>query len=171
MSYSTSYTESTTFTYTHARHLAAKVATDLKRIQRFYAYPTDKQIADYEAEAVELMRHGYLHSVTYGFKKDGNWIEPTLRYTAQELAAGVADDDPGRIRPGASVSGASFTSYLEYSLKWHVLSSAEQSKFDATLPFQRGNGPVPGVTGYFADDRTYSAGSVALARATVRSNP
>jgi hypothetical protein len=31
MSYSFSYTESSTFTVTHARHMASKVATDLKR--------------------------------------------------------------------------------------------------------------------------------------------
>ena len=35
MSYSLSYTESLTFTVTHARHMSAKVATDLKRMQRF----------------------------------------------------------------------------------------------------------------------------------------
>lgn len=85
MSYSSSYTDSTTFTYTHARHLGAKVATDLKRMQRMYAYPTDASIAQYEAEIIELLRHGYLDKVTYGFRRDGNWVEPTLRYTAQEL--------------------------------------------------------------------------------------
>lgn len=169
MSYSTSYSESTTFSYTHARHLATKVATDLKRVQRFYVYPTDAQIASYEEEAVELLRHGYLDNVTYGFKKDGNWIEPTLRYTARELAAGGVDDDPGRIRPGASIAGAAFTSYLEYSSKWFVLSSTERAKFEAGLPFQRGTGPTPGVAGYFADDRLYSAGGRALARSSVRS--
>ncbi len=47
-----SYTvsESTTFTVSHARHMAAKVAADLKRIQRFYGAPSDAEIADYEAE-------------------------------------------------------------------------------------------------------------------------
>ena len=42
----------------------------------------------------------------FGFKRDGQWIEPTLRYTAQEFAAGGVDDDPGKVRPGASVVGA-----------------------------------------------------------------
>ena len=31
-----SYTQTTTFTITHVRHLVAKVSTDLKRMQRFY---------------------------------------------------------------------------------------------------------------------------------------
>ena len=41
MSNSFTISEATTFTITHARHMAAKVATDLKRIQRFYGKPSD----------------------------------------------------------------------------------------------------------------------------------
>ena len=112
MSYSVAVTESTTFTVTHARHMAAKVATDLKRIQRLYDRPSDSAIADYEAEAIELMKAGYLDYVWYGFKRNGYWIEPTLKYTSQDLYSGSADDDPGKIRPGADITGASFYSYL-----------------------------------------------------------
>src|SRR4051812_43126141 len=116
MSYSYSYTESSTFTVTHARHMAAKVATDLKRMQRFYGHPSDTRIGQFEAEAIELIKAGYLGTVTYGFQRNGNWIEPTLRYTARDLAGASAnDDDPGRIRPGADVSGAVFKSYLTYT--------------------------------------------------------
>lgn len=104
MSYSFSYTESSTFTVTHARHMAAKVATDLKRMQRFYGSPSDSKIAEFEAEATEMLKAGYLETVTYGFKRDGNWVEPTLRYTARDLAGTAAnDDDPGRVRPGADI--------------------------------------------------------------------
>ena len=60
MSTSYSYTETATFTVTHARHMAAKVATDLKRMQRFYGSPSDERIAQFEAEATELIRAGYL---------------------------------------------------------------------------------------------------------------
>lgn len=170
MSYSLSYTESSTFTVTHARHMAAKVATDLKRMQRFYGSPSDASIASYEAEATEMIRAGYLGTVTYGFKKDGNWIEPTLRYTARDLAGVSAnDDDPGRIRPGASVSGAKFYSYMTYSAAWFQLTQAERATFEATLPFSRGGAAEPGITGYLADDRTYSSGGRALDRACVRS--
>lgn len=98
------YTESTTFTITHARHIAAKIATDLKRIQRLYGRPSDREIADYESEAIAMMKAGYLSSVTYGFKRDGSWIEPTLKYAARDLAGGAAnDEDPGKIRPGKDV--------------------------------------------------------------------
>ncbi len=170
MSYSSSYTETVTFTVTHARHMAAKVATDLKRIQRLYGSPTDTRIAQFELEATELMKAGYLKEVTYGFKRNGAWIEPTVRYTARDLAAGAAgDDDPGRIRPGANIVGAAFSSYLVCSDTWHALTSAQQTAFDAGLPFSRNGAPEPTISGYLSQDRTYSAGGRALDRASVRS--
>ncbi len=171
MSQSYSYTESSTFTVTHARHMAAKVATDLKRIQRLYGgRPTDTQIAEFEAEATAMIKAGYLESVSYGFQRNGDWIEPTLRYTARDLMDGAAnDDDPGRIRPGADISGAGFCSYLCYSSAWFRLTKPEQDAFEATLPFPRSGAPAPGVNGYMSDDKTYSAGGRALQRASVRS--
>lgn len=170
MSYSYSYTESSTFTVTHAKHMAAKVATDLKRMQRFYGSPSDAKIAEFEAEATEMLKAGYLETVTYGFKRDGNWVEPTLRYTARDLAGAAAnDDDPGRLRPGANVSGASFYSYMAYTSAWFELGETGRTAFEQGLPFSRSGAPEPGVTGYLSNDRTYSAGGRALDRATVRS--
>lgn len=170
MSYSYTLSESTTFTLTHARHMAAKVATDLKRIQRFYDLPTDAHIAEYEAEATEFLKSGYLGTVTYGFRRNGSWIEPTLRYTARDLdGASASDDDPGRIRPGADVSGATFYSYLTYSTAWDRLSEAERAAFRHGLPFQRSGAAAPSVVGYFASDRVYSSGGRALDRSSVRS--
>ncbi|KMO35032.1 hypothetical protein VQ02_18015 [Methylobacterium variabile] len=170
MSYSYSFSESATFTITHARHMAAKVATDLKRMQRFYGSPSDAEIADYEAEVTEFLKAGYLGTVTYGFRRNGNWIEPTLRYTARDLAGGSAnDDDPGRVRANADVSGATFYSYLTYSLAWEQLTHAAKDAFKTQLPFQRSGAPEPGITGYLSDDRTYSSGGRALNRASVRS--
>lgn len=165
-----SYTESATFTITHARHMAAKIATDLKRIQRLYGSPSDQDIAGYEAEATALMKAGYLESVSYGFQRSGSWIEPTLVYAARDLAGGSAgDDDPGRIRPGKDVSGASFTSFLSYTAAFFGLTQAERDAFKGGLPFQRVSGTEPPVLGYLAADRTYSAGGRALDRSSVRS--
>jgi len=165
-----SYTESETFTVTHARHMAAKIATDLKRIQRLYGRPYDFEIEDYEAEAVALMKAGYLSSVTYGFQRSGSWIEPTLVFTARDLAGGAAnDDDPGRIRPGKDVSAAGFTSFLSYTSSYFSLSQAERDTFKSGLPVQRTTGSEPPVDGYMAADRTYSAGGRALDRSSVRS--
>lgn len=170
MSYAYTITETKTFTLTHARHLASKVAADLKRMQRFYHFPDDAFIERLEGEITELLRQGYLGTVTYGFKRDGNWIEPTLRYTARELAGDGMDDDPGRVRPGANVTGASFYTYLTYSSAWDELSSTQRETIKQQLPIQRTGAPEPSVSGgYFAEDKTYSAAGRALGRASVRS--
>ena len=168
----TSYTasDSITFTETHARHIGAKLATDLKRMQRFYDKPIDFDISQYEMEIIELLKKGYLDTVTYGFRRNGNWIEPTLRYTARDLAGGSAnDDDPGRIRPGKDTTNATFYSFLTYSPAWDKLSATERQTFTTRLPFQRGTAPEPGITGYLTPDLTYSAGGRALDRSIVRS--
>ena len=170
MSFSYTYADTISFTRTHAKHMAAKVATDLKRMQRFYGQPGDAAIADYEEEAIELLKAGYLDTVMYGFWRYGNWIEPTLFYTARDLAAGSANDDaPGRISPRANVSGATFYSYLTYNWTWECLSAAEREEFERHLPFRRTGAPQPGIDGYLSDDLTYSSGGRALYRATVRS--
>lgn len=170
MSYSFTFSDTLTFTRTHARYMAAKVATDLKRMQRFYGRPGDGDIVSYEIEVIEFLKEGYLGTVTYGFQRDGNWIEPTLHYTARDLAgASVNDDDPGRIRPRADIRRASFSSYLTYSPTWDSLSELAKEEFRRRLPFRRKGASQPGTSGYLTHDLTYSSGGRALDRATVRS--
>jgi hypothetical protein len=170
MSSSFTITETITFTLTHAKHMAAKVATDLKRLQRLYGSPSDTDIANYETEVIELLKAGYLGILTVGFRRNGLWIEPTLRYTARDLFGGSAnDDDPGRIKPGADIQGAKFYNYLTYSPAWDALTLAERIAFAERMPFSRPGAPEPGIDGYLADDRIYSAGGRALDRASVRS--
>jgi hypothetical protein len=169
MSSSYAITDSRSFTLTDAKYMAAKVATDLKRMQRLYGSPSDASIASYESEVIQLLNDGYLGTVTYGFKRDGEWIEPTLRYTAQDLAGAAAnDDDPGRVRPGADIDGATFYNYLTYSSSWSNLTDQQQEAYKKKLPFQRVGAPEPGINGYLSDDRLYSAGGRALNRASVR---
>ncbi|TCT08968.1 hypothetical protein [Paralcaligenes ureilyticus] len=169
MSYSFTATETKTFTLTHARHLAAKVAADLKRLQRLYGHITDQRIAEFEGEATELLRQGYLETVTYGFRREGSWTEPTLRYTASELENGGTDDDPGRVRPGIDISGASFHSYLTYNSAWWALTPDQRAAIEGQLPLQRTGQAEPLVNGYFVDDKTYSSGGRSLGRSSVRS--
>jgi len=150
--------------------MAAKVATDLKRLQRLYGLPSDTSISNYEAEITELLKGGYLGTLTLGFKRDDLWIEPTLRYMARDLVDIAAnDDDPGKIKPGANIADATFHSYLTYSLAWNALTWAEQDAFKKRMPFYRTGAAEPGINGYLTDDRTYSAGRRALNRASVRS--
>ena len=171
MSNSYTVTDTITFTQTHAKHIAAKVATDLKRMQRLYTEPSDNWIGAFEAEAVELLKGGFLDTVAYGFRRNGDWIEPTLIYTSRDLMDIAAnDDDPGRVRPNAQISGASFHSYLTYNSTWNQLTREQREDFLRRLPFQRTVGTEPGVSGYWSRDLTYSAGGRALDRASLRSN-
>lgn len=167
-SYST--TETTTFTITHARHMAAKVSADLKRMQRFYGYPSDGDIASYEAEVTELLKAGFLGTLTVGFLRNAQWIEPTLRYTASDLAGMAAnDDDPGCVLPGRDISGATFLNCLTYSAAWDILSDSDKDAFKQRMPFYRTGMAQPTVNGYLVNDKTYSAGGRALGRESVRS--
>lgn len=169
-SHSFTFAETQTFTITHARHIAAKVATDLKRVQRFYGSPSDTKIADFETELITMLKAGYLEEVTYGFKRGSDFIEPTLRYTAGELSGGGPDDDPGRVRPGKDVTGAFFYSFMSYSPKYYTATAAERETALKDLPFRREGAPTPGVNGYLENDKTYSAGGRSLNRAIVRSS-
>lgn len=164
-----SVNESITFTVTHARHMAAKVSTDLKRMQRFYGHPSDSDIVNYESEAIELLKAGYFGTLTVGFLRDGQWVEPTLRYTSRDLAGMAAnDDDPGRVLPGRDISGAIFFNYMTYSAAWIALTEDQKDAFQRRMPFYRTSMTQPTVNGYMVDDKTYSAGGKALNRASVR---
>lgn len=168
-SYSYAVAETQTFTLTHAKHMASKVAADLMRVQRLYGEPSTKRILDFEQEVITLLKAGYLGSVTYGFKRDENWIEPTLKYTAAELSVDGADDSPGRVRPNADISGARFASYLTYNTAWDLASQSEREAVEKDLPFNRGGAPEPGVIGYMTSDHSYSSGGRTLNRSTLRS--
>lgn len=166
---SSSYTTSdtATFTLTHAKYLASKVRTDLMRMHHLYGgVPTVSDIDAYEEELTALLKAGYVSRVTYGFKRNGSFISPSLKYEAHELAAG--DDRPGKVPRGEDVSGAHFSSYLAYSAKWGQLSPAEKKKFKEDLPVNRVTAEEPGVDGYYSTDKTYSAGGTSMSRSVVR---
>jgi hypothetical protein len=167
MSSSFTVTESTSFTVVHARWLASKIATDLLRLQRFYGKPTDQQINDYESEITALLRDDYVSQVTYGLKRNGSWVE-AVRYRSigGDL---IADDDPGKLRPGADISNTAFSSFLSYNDKWWKLSSSERQRIATLLPFQRTTGDEPGIeNGFWVDDKNYSAGGRGLSRSTIK---
>lgn len=171
MTYSTTVTNTKTFTLTDAKNLASKIAADLKRVKRFYANSlSDYSISQYEEEVTELLKHGYLESVTYGYKKNGKWIEPTLKYNAEELLNSEIDDDPGKIRPGKNTTSSQFCSFLTYTPAWFALSIKEREKFEDQLPLNRKVATEPSVSGYLENDRTYSSGGRSLTRQQVRSN-
>ena len=168
-----SYTVSTTttFTITHAKYIASKVATDLKRFQGLYrSYdPSDAEIDSYEAELSYLLKHNAVASVVYGYKRNELWTPACVRYTVAADGSITADDDPGKIRPGHDIAGAVFTSFLSYSQAWWQRSETERAYIKQQSPLSRSSGTTPGLeSGYWSDDRSYSAGGRGLSRSTVK---
>jgi hypothetical protein len=167
MTDSYTYNSTETFTIAHAKRIAAKVAADLLRFQRFYSKPTVEAINRYELELVALLKAGYLDKVIYGFKRDGKWVE-ALRYHALPDGTLMADDDPGKIRPRTDVPEASFGSFLTKNSRWDKLSPDEKEAFEASLPFRRLNADEPPIlNGYWSNDRNYSAGGRGIGRSTL----
>lgn len=162
-------TETASFTITHARYIASKVATDLKRFQRFYGSPSDSLIDQYEGELAGLLKHDAVDNVVYGFQRNSLWTPASVRYRAIPGGTLMADDDPGKIRPGIDIVGAYFTSFLSYSNAWFSLTQSERDSIEKSLPIQRTTGSVPNLeTGAWSDDLSYSAGGRGLGRSSVR---
>ena len=163
------YSHSQTHTITNARHVAAKIGTDLKRVQRISCTgkPSDHMIQAYESEAIILLNEECLESISYGFKRNGIWVA-ALRYVAcnGELRGG-ANSDPGGIIFPNNLNGATFYSFLELSAKWYDLSLAQQSEIESKLPFQRTVGDDPGANvSWSGSNRNYVSGDIGVSRYT-----
>jgi hypothetical protein len=166
-SYTTTGTE--TFTLTHAKHIAAKVATDLQRFHRLYGKPSLADIDAYEQELTILLKYDAIDSVIYGFKRNGLWTMASARYVALPGGAMEVDDDPGRIKPNHDVTGAGFSSFLSYSSRWFALPQSERDAIEKQIPVNRTTSTVPGLEqGAWTEDRNYAAGGRGLGRSTVR---
>jgi hypothetical protein len=148
--------------------VASKVAADLKLMQRFYGQPSDSAIDAYVTELVELLIVSGLDKVTYGFKRDDDWVV-ALRYSASMDGSLNADDRAGRVTPGLEITAASWYSFLEYSWQWQALSKDERARVQERIPFNRTPGTEPSSTnGYWVGDKTYSADGGGVRRATFR---
>jgi len=158
-----SFTNTSTFTLTHARCLASKIAADLYQMQIFYGKPTDKEIEEYLEEVIILLLNNYLGSVTYGFKKGENWVI-ALKYSAGINGVVTTDDRSGRVTPGVNISGANWYSFLNYSATYFSAPSAERDKVMTSVPINRTNGEEPRIGGMWNADKTYSNGGVSLNR-------
>lgn len=158
-----SFSSSQSFTRTHAREIAAKIATDLRQMSRFYGKPDLDDIEDYLTEVTALLVAGYLHSFEDGFERSGQRVF-SLRYVVR--TDGTIDDSAaGRVEPGSDISGATNFNHVTYTDKFLKLSSAEQQKFKDTLPVTR----TPGAErtdgpGRWVSDRGYSTGGVGVQR-------
>jgi hypothetical protein len=161
-----SYSLTTTFTRTHAREIASRVAADLRLMHRYYGAPALDAIDAYETEFVELLVGGYLRQVEYGFKRDGQRVV-SLRYTVR--AGSGEPERAGGVFATANTDRARFFSFLKYSDKYLNLTAAQQAAIVATLPFERTYGSEPGNgTGHWVTDRAYGAGGVLAGREMFR---
>ncbi|MGU9951151.1 MAG: hypothetical protein ACNYPH_02355 [Gammaproteobacteria bacterium WSBS_2016_MAG_OTU1] len=168
MNYGTA-TESNTFSVTHARHIAAKVATDLKRMQRFYSLPNDEDIDDYEKEIIALLQGNYIDWVVYGFQDSNKWVV-ALKYAARHGGILIEDDSPGRIPIGHNISRCSFTSLLSYTNKWNQLNDDQKKQVYIKANVLSFKERVTGRDYYGAwrsSDKVYSAGGRGVLRHTV----
>src|SRR5260370_37209848 len=140
MSYSITTTES--FTLTHARRLAARVAADMHQCQRFYSKPTDTEIESYQEELIVLLHGGYIKSYELGFKTKDERRVVSWHYTvgpSRDLEGGRS----GGLFPAADVSGALWLKLVTPSSEWYALSTVERDKIKASYSVQRTDGSPP----------------------------
>jgi hypothetical protein len=163
-----SFTSTTTFTRTHAKHLAAKVISDLYQCGVLYGYPPVEHIAKYEAELIELLAGEYVAEYEFGFKKDDQRIF-SLRYTVGPDGNLSGDSNIGSLYARADIVRANFYNFLTYSTKWFALDDRSKSAISSTLPFIRSDGFLPGDgAGYWHHDHCYTAGGTRIIRQTFR---
>jgi len=166
---SSSYSFSTSFTRTHARYLASKVAADLRQLKLFYGRPSDTQIDDYIEELTELLVGGYLASVDYGFRRDNGWVV-AVSYTVLADGTFTTDDSAGRAPVGADVAGELWYSYLRHSSKWSGLTQREQEQIEESIPVKRTSADEPevGEGNIWSQDKVYTSSGTSLTRRTIR---
>ena len=161
------FTTSTTFTRTNAEYLASKVVSDLRGMKAYYSRPDESLIWDYYEELAELLVGGYVASVEYGFKRNGQRIV-TLFYELRTDGS-LADGKSGGVYARADISGAKWFSFLVYSRKWSSLPPGAQQEIEARLPLQRSSGQAPqDGSGYWVTDRSYSSKGIGTQRRTFR---
>jgi hypothetical protein len=165
MSYT--FTTTNTFTRTRAEYVASKVAADLRRMNNFYGHPTESEIDLYYRELVEYLVHGFLDSVEYGFKKNGQRVV-SMKYKV-ETSGLLSDSHAGGVYARVDISGATWFSYLSQNSKFSSLSTEDSKAFYSKLTLSRGTGEPPkDGLGYWITDRAYSADGMGTQRQTFR---
>lgn len=168
MSYSYTTTATESFTLTHAKRLAAKVAADMHQCQRLYGHLTDTQIENYEQELVVLLHGGYVKSYEFGFEtRDGRRVVSWF-YTVG-LSGNLEGGRSGGLFPTADISEAVPFNFLSHNSAWFALSQEERDKIEASLPVRRTEGKPPqDGDGYWDSSRSYASGGVAMTRKEFR---
>ena len=109
-----SFTHSATFTVTHARHLASKIAADLNACSRLHGRPAISSVESYNEELVELLRYGYLSQYEFGFKRNEMRVLSWL-YEVDASGSISSDDRAGKMSAYIDLSGTAFFNFLCFS--------------------------------------------------------
>lgn len=153
-----------TFSITHARHIASRIAGDLRLMHRYYGYPQLDFIDDVLEEIAQCLAAGYLESFEIGYEHGNRERVFTLLYEALPDGT-LSDNRAGDVPPYEDVSGATSFNYLTHNDRWFALSSSEREAFKAKLPVKRTSAPpLQDGIGYWSEDRSYGAGGVSVRR-------
>jgi hypothetical protein len=161
-----SFTRSSTFTITHARHLSSKVAADMHLCARYYGQPPETAIRNYAEELAQFLNEGFLSQYEFGYQRNDVRVV-TWRYSVDEYGRLTNDDRAGKVVPYVDVAGAAFYNFLTSNWKFATLSDAEREAFESDLPITRTPGQPPADgSGYWTTDRSYVSGGRGLSRET-----
>jgi len=160
------FTRSNSFTITHARHLASKVAADMHLCAHYYGTPSEDWIRCYSEELAQYLNEGYLEEYEFGYQRDGVRVV-TWRYKVDANGSITTDDRAGKVVAYVDIAGASFFNFLTHNLRFSLLSSEQRRKFKESLPVTRVDGSAPtDGRGYWTSDRNYYSGGCGLGRQT-----
>ena len=163
-------TQSATFTVTHAKHLASKIAADMNACSRLHGRPALSTVERYNEELVELLRYGYLRRYEFGFKRNDQRV---LSWCYDVDASGniSSDDRTGKMSAYIDLTGTIFFNFMWPSSKYYSLTSDEQSSFQGSHPVDRTSGEPPrdGAGYWTSTEKNYSAGGTGVSRRSFRS--
>lgn len=163
------YTTSATFTRTHARHLGAKIAADLRQCSTLHGKPPPGVIEDYLDELVELLVGGYLSEYEFGFKRDGQRIVCWRYAINSDGSIASVTGEPGGLYAKDLPAGARYYNFVSYSSAWAALSDGEREQMQERLPVKRTSGSLPDDgSGYWHETRDYGAAGVRITRQEYR---
>jgi hypothetical protein len=160
------YTKTSTFTITHARHLSSKVAADMHLCAQYYGLPSEESIRKFAEELAQYINEGYIEEYEFGYQKNNQRVV-SWRYRVDENGLLTADDRSGKVVPYVDVTGAVFFNFLTPNSRYYQLTQAERSRFKGSLPIQRTDGQPPSDgSGFWTSDRNYYSGGRGLNRQT-----
>ena len=167
-SFTTSATES--FTLTHARRLAAKVAADMHQCRQLYGKgPSEADIERYQEELVVMLAGKYLDTYEFGFETTDEKRVLSWRYTVS-ATGDLVGGRSGGLCATADLRHARLFNQRTPNSSWWSLSADARAGVDAKHSVTRvtKSGPSDG-NGYWAEDRVYdSGGGLAMTRKEFR---